>query len=241
MTKIIFVSFEPGTRGHHIARVVAALPHVYWYSHTDNGVHPWNLASAKDTTIRQRKQFHNHFDRIVPLGKLPPTWDYVHRFFPKEDEYYNNIFFPKFNELTQGIGQSLIYCSHSLPATLRNYFPDSKILNIVESADVTVDKYTSTTAHFPGYVRAAEIVPEDNSWLQYSKRLSFLKKDYTIADLWAWENYYRFYEKDMAEKYRAYLLEKYEKKIEQRRLPVNNVLQIRMQPDWRSIKDFLLD
>ena len=43
----------------------------------------------------------------------------------------------------------------------------------------------------------------------------------------------------MAEKYRAYLLEKYEKKIEQRRLPVNNVLQIRMHPDWATVKEFL--
>ena len=46
-SKLIFVSFEKGCGGHSIARTLCSLPNVYWYSNKNNGIQPWNIASAK--------------------------------------------------------------------------------------------------------------------------------------------------------------------------------------------------
>ena len=54
--KHIFVSFEPGTNGYKLGRVLASLPCMHWYSCEENGVNPWNVSNVT-------KQ---HFDRITP-------------------------------------------------------------------------------------------------------------------------------------------------------------------------------
>jgi len=239
--KIVFVSFEPGTRGHYIARVIACLPNVYWYSHSDNGTHPWNIASAKNSSIRQRHAFPNHFDRLVPKGKLPPTWDYVQGYFPSETDYYENIFFPQFNELTRDIDQTLVYCTHSVPSQLNRYFSNCQILNVVESADTIVEKYIKTTALFPGWNRFANLVDENNIYLKYLNKLKDKKKDFTVRDLWAQRTHITMYKPKYDNEYKLSLLKKYTKLSELRNQQFENTLNIRMHPDWRAVKDFLLN
>ena len=158
--KLLFVSFEPGTRGHYIARVLSSLPYVYWYSHPDNGTHPWNVHSAVNSTIRQRHVSANHFDRIVPNGKLPPTWDYVEDFFPDKEKYYSEVFWPQFNKLVPTTDKYIIYCTHSMPNELTPYFPNSKIINIRWDPDEAARRFLMFSAMFPGYVRAPDIVSE---------------------------------------------------------------------------------
>jgi len=239
MNEIIFVSFEPGTRGHYIARVIASLPHVHWYSHPDNGIRPWNLASAKNSSIRQRHVFPNHFDRIVDGGKLPPTWDYVKNFFPDSDKYYNEIFFPRFKEITQDIKKSIVYCTHSSPDSLLSVFENCKILNVVEDTETVVNKYLQTTANFPGYIRSAEIVDETNPWLIHLECLKVIKENFTVADLWAWDKYHELYNVSMKDSYFNDLYNMFAPKVECRRIDYDNTLPIRMHPDWQNVKDFL--
>ena len=50
---LLFISFEQGGGGHKIGRVLSCLPNVYWYSHKDNGINPWNVHFIH-TEIRQR-------------------------------------------------------------------------------------------------------------------------------------------------------------------------------------------
>ncbi len=238
---IIFVSFEPGTRGHYLARVVASLPNVHWYSHPDNGIHPWNINSAKDSSIRQRHAFPNHFDRITDLGRLPPTWDYVDRFFPSETNYYENTFWPDFNKKVQCINKTLVYCTHSSPDQLIKQFPTSKILSVTEPVDTIIHKYTQTTALFPGYIRMKEIVPDNNPWLSQLTKWHDQKKDFTFRDIWAQETHGIFYTDSLSTQYENYLRDHYMSKYQNRLLDHPNTVRIKMHPDWRSIKDFLLD
>jgi hypothetical protein len=241
MKEIIFVSFEPGTRGHYIARVIASLPHVHWYSHPDNGIHPWNLASAKHSSIRQRHAFPNHFDRIVNGRKLPPTWDYVSKFFPDSDKYYNEIFFPRFDEISREIDKTIVYCTHSLPSDLLRVFDKCKILNVAESTDIVVNKYLRTTANFPGYIRAADIVDESNPWLMHLEHLKGIKENFTVADLWAWDRYQELYTASMKDSYSKDLYEMFEPRVNDRHMAYDQTLSIRMHPDWHSVKSFLND
>ena len=132
--RIIFVSFEQAGGGHRIARTLAAMPEHYWYSHPDNGIHPWNIHFTH-TSIRQRYAAKAHFDRIVPLGKLPPTWDYVSDFFPDPATYYG-LFYKKFLEVAPDTDKKFLYCTHSTPSELRKFFPKSKIINIINDKEV---------------------------------------------------------------------------------------------------------
>lgn len=237
--KIIFVSFEPGTRGHYIARVIACLPNVYWYSHEDNGTRPWNLFSAKQSTIRQRHAFPNHFDRLVPNGKLPPAWDYLQDYISDEKYYYENIFYPQFKSLTENIDKTLVYCTHSQPDQLLKYFDNCRILNIVESADTVVNKYVRTTALFPGWIRFEGLVDEDNDHLVKLTTYKQKTPGLTVRDVWAYDRYNTAYRDQMANEYQHWLTKKYSANVAHRSQQFENTLNIRMHPDWRSVKDFL--
>lgn len=241
MKDIIFVSFEPGTRGHYIARVVASLPFVFWYKHPDNGLNPWNIHSAKTSSIRQRHAFPNHFDRITSNGRLPPTWDYVDRFFLNEDEYYEKVFWPEFKMRTETLNDTFVYCTHSSPDQLLKQFPNSKILNVVEPLETVIYKYVRTTAFFPGYVRIKEIIPENNPWLGRLTEWRNIKKDFTFRDIWALENEGIFYNDNLKMDYEKYLHKVYTPKVANRNNNFENTLPIRMHPDWRAVKDFLLN
>ena len=71
----LFISFEQAARGHRLARALCALPELYWYSHTDNGIHPWNVVG--ETSIQQRWVSKFHYNRYTPDGHLPPPHDFV--------------------------------------------------------------------------------------------------------------------------------------------------------------------
>lgn len=240
--KLLFVSFEPGTRGHYIARVLSSLPYVYWYSHPDNGIHPWNVHSAVDSAIRQRHVSANHFDRIVPNGKLPPTWDYVENFFPNSDSYYEKVFWPQFNKLAPNTDKYIIYCTHSMPDDLLTYFPDAKIINVTCDWQVAHNRYMNTTAEFPGYIRLADIVPQDNEWLHFLTNLKDQKKNFTVADIWAQQTYGTWFNSSMYPKYSEDVAERFVHASKLRTLSYKNTFNTTVSKfNWKAIKEFLLN
>lgn len=200
MNNIVFVSFENGGGGHRFARTIATLPNMYWYSHNDNGIHPWNIYPNK-TTIRQRSVAPAHFDRIVPAGKLPPTWDYVKDFFPFP-EYYYSIFFKEFNKLAPQTDKSFVYCTHSTPRELLLWFPKCKVINLIHDVEPLVERYMQTTAKFPGWLRMANLVPEDNPHLIFLECMRKIKPDFTVADIWAQKTHGTLYKHSYYEEYR---------------------------------------
>lgn len=183
----VFVSFEPGSRGHTIGRVLCSLPEVYWYSNSDNGINPWNISHKCDWII-QRRVAPKHFDRTMPNGEvLPPVWDYV-KDFVDCDTYYRDLFPAQF-EVAQGQQylntHRLLYCTHSLPEEILTQFPNSRVINIVADADDIVNRYMHTTAHFPAYLKLEWM---NGSKTKYGKMLYQLSKRwglfFTVQDVW---------------------------------------------------------
>jgi hypothetical protein len=183
----VFVSFEPGSRGHTIGRVLCSLPEVYWYSNSDNGINPWNISHKCDWII-QRRVAPKHFDRTMPNGEvLPPVWDYV-KDFVDCDTYYRDLFPAQF-EKAQGQQylntHRLLYCTHSLPEEILTQFPNSRVINIVADADDIVNRYMHTTAHFPAYLKLEWM---NGSKTKYGKMLCQLSKRwglfFTVQDVW---------------------------------------------------------
>ena len=200
--KHIFVSFEPGASGHRLARVIATMPCMHWYSCEENGINPWNVGKVHEYS-KQRQKSRYHFDRITPKGKLPPTHDYVEKYLPNEKQYYK--LFDELFEKNGGAdiinnGQRVIFCTHSMPNKLLEHFPNSLILNIVHNPEITTDRYMDLVKEFPAYVKHTGVVPEDNEYLAFLKILHKRKPDLTVADVWAFERKKKFYESSMEPK-----------------------------------------
>lgn len=193
----VFVSFEPGSRGHSIGRVLCSLPEVHWYSNLDNGINPWNVSHKCDWII-QRRVAPRHFDRTMPNGEvLPPAWDYV-KDFVDCDTYYRDLFPVQFRKAQ---GQQylnthrLLYCTHGLPQDILLQFPNSRVINIVADVDDIVNRYMHTTAHFPAYLKLEWM---NGSETEYGKMLYQLSKRwglfFTVQDVWEHLNSGSFYQ-----------------------------------------------
>jgi hypothetical protein len=233
---IVFVSFEPGCRGHYSARVLSSLPNIYWYSHPDNGINPWNVANYKLSNIRQRQNSKFHFDRLVPNGKLPPTHDYVADFFPNKEQYYTEVFWPHFNQLTQDIKQDIIYCTHSMPSELDPYFPKSKYINIRWDPDEAARRFLMVSAAFPGYIRAPEIVPADNEWLHQLATMKLIKPDFTQADVWCWKQHRCMFEEKYKKEYIDYI---YNRNLQRYKMRHGQEFEVTASTKWSAIKNYL--
>ena len=85
--KHIFVSFEPGASGHRLARVIATMPCMHWYSCEENGINPWNVGKVHEYS-KQRQKSRYHFDRITTKGKRQTTHDYIEKKQHNEKQYY---------------------------------------------------------------------------------------------------------------------------------------------------------
>lgn len=240
----IFVSFDQGARGHKFARVLSCLPKVHWYSCEENGIHPWNVGQPNSYS-RQRQSSRFHFDRITPSGKLPPTYDYVKKYFKNEKEYYNDIFDESFklfggNDIIKE--KNVVYCTHSLPQTLRHYFPNSKIFNFVQHPSITTDRYMQVVAKFPGCVQHTGLVPKTNDYLKFLLKLKEMKPDLTMEDVWAYENKRKFYKDSYYNQYRRYIDGKMQSNyIYRKNAQDENIYNIYEQRSWSDIKEWLND
>lgn len=240
MTKeFVFVSFDPGGRGHHIARVLACLPGIHWYSHPDNGVQPWNIHSAQYSTINRRQVAPRHFDRLIDGQQLPPTWDYAQGFFPDPDQYYADVFWPRLHAVAGDIQDRLLYCTHSLPKDLVRNFDHAWIINVTIPPEQIVQRYLETTAIFPGYLRFASLVDADNPYHRFLERLQSQRAGFTVRDVWAKINYDEWYSDDMESVYRNQLLQQYTDHYKQRLQSCERTLHVSARPDWVEVKQFL--
>ena len=241
MDNMIIISGEKGCKVHHIARVICSLPNVYWYSNIDNGIHPWNISSAKSSKVTARKITPKHFDRVMENGdKLPPFWDYVQGFFPKQEDYLRAIFFPALEKARRQTSKTLVFTTHLPPFNLRQYFGTIPTINVLYDAKRALKRRLLTSSNFPGYVRQKDFVPEDNPYLVYLESLKKQKKDFTQKDLWAQKTHMTFWKNEYSKEYEDYLSFYMNKNLETRKMKFANVHNVNMDKvDWKSTKKFL--
>lgn len=242
--KFIFVSFENGGGGHRLGRIISCLPDVYWYSHKWNGIKPWNVHFT-ETAIKQRHVSKYHFDRLVPLGMLPPTHDYVNKFIPNEQEYYEKFYYPEFEKMG-GYEiiktHRLVLCSHAMPEVLHNKFPDAKILNIIDDHVSVASRYLKTTAIFPAHLKMKWLDGENTP---HGKKLSAIAAavgpGFTVRDIWCYERYGCGYSEAHEEEYNNYVFNLIETNMNNRKsCTTANTLTVKKN-DYKQIKDFLYD
>lgn len=241
--KHVFVSFEQGARGHKFARVLATMPCMHWYSCEENGINPWNVSKLTDYS-EQRKQSKYHFDRITPKGKLPPTYDYVRKYFKNEKEYYTNIFDPLF-EQNGGKdiidnGERVLYCTHSMPDRILESFPNSIVFNIIHDPDANTDRYLDIVSNFPGYVKHYGVVPEDNEYLNFLRLLNDIKQGITLADVWAYETKKKLWDDKYQDQLRRSVGTKmHSSAIYRKSIENDKVMNVSVDTNWKHVKEWL--
>ena len=239
---LLFISFEEAAHGHRLARVLSCLKNVYWYSHKDNGICPWNILQ-KSSKIPQRKFAKGHFNRIMPSGKmLPPPYDYVKDYFTDPKIYYETIFTDKFIEAggeAVSINTYIPYCTQSSPYHIQKHFPNARIINVIHDPIVCAARYLNLSFKFPGFVRHKTVVPDNNTYLSWLNSLKKQKPNFSLADKWAQKKYSTWFEERMMEEYKACIFEFYETQYAERKgIVKNNVLNVTVR-DYKKIKDFL--
>lgn len=242
-SKLIFVSFEQGTGGHGIARTLCSLPDVYWYSHPDNGRSPWNIASAKNSNIRQRKVAPKHFDRWINGVKLPPMYDYVKDYFPDSKWYLRAIFCPAIEKAQRQTSKKLVFPTHLTPFQLKGYFGTSMCLNVLYDPLKASKRYILTTSKFPAYVKLPEIVPKNNEYLKWLESIHIQKPNFTISDVWAMKKHNELYNEKYDDEYHDEIYGFMKSQLNIRKQwsspTVCNIQDHNV--DWKKVKDYLLN
>ena len=241
-SKLIFVSFEPGCGGHSIARTICSLPNVYWYSHPDNGINPWNTSSAKTSNIWQRRVAPRHFDRLVNGVRIPPTWDYVKDYIPDCEWYLRAIFYPAIEKAQRQTSKMLVFPTHLTPFELRQYFGSSACLNVLYDPLKASKRHILTTSKFPAYVKFPDFVPKDNEYLKWMEAIHIRKPNFTTSDIWAFKKYDEPYnESKHFEEYENELLDYMNKQLAIRKQwtdkTVYNIEQGKI--NWKGVKDYI--
>ena len=137
-------------------------------------------------------------------------------------------------------GERVIYCTHSMPSKLLEYFPNSLIFNIIHDPDDATEKYLDIVTKFPGCVTHDGVVPEDNEYLQFLKILHRRKEDLTIADVWSFERKKKFYDPSMEDKLRKEVYAKmFSSNIFRKAVDHERVYNLSGKADWFSIKNWL--
>jgi hypothetical protein len=241
--KFLFISFEQAGRGHRMARVLCALPEVYWYSHPANGKQPWNVYNP-ETNIQQRKISKFHYNRYLPDGtKLPPPYDYVQPYLPDAQRYYQDMFVPQFK---QAGGEPLLdqyilpYCTHGLPADVYDNFPNAKIINIVHDPVECTNRYMKVGLNFPGFVKHTGTIEPENARVQYLQALADKKPDLRVKDVWAQDTHGTFWKEEYSAEFRKKKQAFFDERRQIRESTTHsNVLNIYNVRDYAKMKEFI--
>ena len=249
-SKLIFVSFEQSTGGYGIARTICTLPDVYWYSHPDNGKHPWNVSLDmdtfydSDTYVKQRLVTPRHFDRWINGVKLPPTWDYVKDYFPDHEGYLRTIFFPAIEKAQRQTSKKLVFTTHLSTFQLRQYFGTSACLNVLYDPLKASKRHLLTTSKFLAYNVMPGLVEPDNEYIKFLETIRAKKPDFTNADVWAMKKHYELYDDEKHRvQYHAEILEEKETRLAVRKIlgeKDSTVCTIHQDKiDWKKVKTYL--
>ena len=235
--KFLFVSFEPGVNGHKLARVLAAEPCIHWFSSPENGTNSWNISSSENKY---------KFNAKTPQGILPPTHDAVEKYMPNEKQYYklfDELFAKSGGPEILESGKRIMYCTHSMPAKILEYFPNSLIWNIVHDPDDATNNCIEEMKNTPAYNTHQGLVPKDNEYLAFLRILHKRKPDLSVADVWSFERKKKFFEPKMEEKLRKEIYAKmFSSKIFRKAVDNKRVFNVDPEnTDYADIKKWFSD
>lgn len=187
--KLLFIVANPGAGGHRLGRIVSCLDNVYWYSHENNGINPWDVSSNDIVSGKNISKY--HYDRLINNTMVPLVGHRIERYWDHGDfEHYYRLWACGME--TSGAnsimnnGQYISWVLHDQPDVLKNRFPNCKIIHLKDPDDV-LDRFMRTTALFPIHIRNTQYKPSYYS--NFGSDIEHLIKynsNPTHRDYWAW-------------------------------------------------------
>ena len=187
--RLLIISANSGGGGFKMARLSCCYQKVYWYSHKTNGEHPWTM--PKDYTCTERILAKNHFDRKLPNGEVVPLFGQrVSRFWDDDgwiirwQSIYNSMDLPD---------QMLVFVSHDSPIEIRQWFPNSTIINLFEEDSINSSNWhLKTSANYRIDHHLSGMKPFLKN--QYALDLDYIlknKKNPMFRDIWLFQTLQR--------------------------------------------------
>lgn len=201
--RILIISANSGGGGWKMARLACCYENVYWYNHKTNGEYPWTMPD--DYTCTERLLAKNHFDRKLPDGKVVPLFgERVSRFWNDDswisrwNEIFNSLDLPK---------KMLVSVVHDSPAELRQWFPNSFIINIFEEdSSVSSNWHLRTSANYRINHHFSGMRPDYKN--KYAQTLDYIiehKENATFKDIWLYTTFQTLdWDEDLAKLYKQH-------------------------------------
>lgn len=196
-SKLLIINSLSGGMGHRLGRIMSCYDKVHWYSHPNNGYHPWEFASTD--AVRESAFSKYHYDRILPDGKhLPLIGSRIEKYW--DNKYWLENWYDLISVMDLPDGY-LTYVVHDSPMYVRDRFPESIIINLIGDPMSATKRHMATSAKFRiDYAMDDQLPRYRSEWVKTRDRLLVSNPSATVEDLWIYSN------GGTSEDYEAYVL-----------------------------------
>jgi len=179
--KVLIINSLQGAGGHRLGRIFSCYESVYWYSHSDNGICPWEFRSTSNLNLKEFSKY--HYDRTLTNGdQIPLIGSRIEKYWDNTDwiknwnKLMNNLFLPT---------KLLTFVVHDSPKYLREIFPKSIIVNHVCDPEYATKRHLETSANYKIKYTLKNQTPSYKSrWVNDRDKLLLVNLLSTEKDLW---------------------------------------------------------
>lgn len=184
-SKLLFISCNHGAGGHRLGRIISCFNSVYWYSHESNGKTPFD--TPDQDICKERLIANYHYDRRLSDGSIVPAIGERISLFWNNDEWLHN-----WNRIMNTLSlpdQYLTFVLHETPKQLREWFPNSYIINFVDDdIERSLQRHLKSSSKFRIDVKHIGQKPQYKNKHQKDIDYCLSKSINTMRELWEYQN-----------------------------------------------------
>jgi len=191
VNNLLIINSLQGSGGHRLGRIFSCYEKVYWYSHPNNGTHPWTF--AENSHIKEAGFSRFHYDRLLPDGSCIPLIGSRIRKYWDSEEWFNNWKILVSNLLLTSQFYTIVV--HDSPKYLRQMFKDSYIISLLSDPTESAKRHMSTSANFRIDFKMTNQRPKyESDWVKKANLLLASNPSATEKDLWEQYNSGNYYD-----------------------------------------------
>ena len=183
--KILIINTTQGSGGHRLGRIISCFDNVHWYSHPNNGIYPWKFSTTREIAEIFFTKY--HYDRILPDNSvIPLIGSRIEKYWDNQ-RWFDN--WHKIMETKSLPDEYLTIVVHDSPQYLRNLFPTSLIVNLLEDPVTATERHLALSVNYRINYKFKDQIPAYKSkWVLLKDELLKINPSATEKDLWIYKN-----------------------------------------------------
>lgn len=183
--KILIINATPGAGSHKLGRIISCFDNIYWYSHPWNGNQPWEVSIVNE--IKEIYFSKYHYDRVLPDDSvIPLIGSRIEKYWDNRG-WFNNWY--KIMETLSLPDKYLVIVAHDSPQMLRDLFPTSLIVNLLEDPAISAKRHLALSMKYRiDYKLKNQIPTYKSKWVLLRDDLLKINPAATEKDLWMYTN-----------------------------------------------------